>query len=214
MTDQDPSTNPIPGETPSHRVVLASGSKVRASMLRAAGVPVEIRAAGVDEAAVRDSMKAEGASTADTATALAELKALHVSRAFPGAFVIGADQMLDCGGVWFEKAPDRDHARAQLQALRGRDHTLVSSAIVVRDGARIWHHSDKTRMTVRPFSDAFLDQYLDAAGGDILDSVGCYHLEGLGAQLFSRVEGDFFTVLGLPLLPLLDFLRQHGILAR
>ena len=211
----DPSTPQtiIPGDNPDLRVVLASGSKVRASMLRSAGVAIQTRTAGVDEAAVRDSMKAEGASTAHTATALAELKALHVSRAVPGAFVIGADQMLDCGGVWFEKAPDRDHARAQLQALRGRDHTLVSSAVVVRDGARIWHHVDQTRMTVLPFSDAFLDRYLDAAGEDILDSVGCYP-EGLGAQLFSRVEGDFFTVLGLPLLPLLDFLRGHGILAR
>ena len=194
-------------------VVLASGSRTRAEMLERAGVRVTLAPAAVDEEEIKLAARAEGAPVEDVAEALAELKAQRVTRRHPGALVIGADQMLECEGRWFDKPTDRAAARAQLQELRGRTHRLVSCAVVVRDGERLWHHVDRARLTMRPFSDAFLDSYLDGAGGDVLHSVGAYHLEGLGAQLFHRVDGDFFTILGLPLLPLLGFLRVHGVIA-
>ncbi len=212
---QAPPEAPLPGPAAETApVILASGSRFRAQMLRAAGVPFTVVVAGVDEAAVRESLGAEGASTEDVATALSELKAMAVSRRHPDALVIGSDQMLDCNGVWFEKPADRDHARATLQALAGRDHRLVTSVVVARAGSRIWHASQSVRMRMRPLSETFIESYLDAVGEDVRSSVGAYQLEGLGAQLFTAVEGDYFTVLGLPLLPLLDFLRVHGVLAR
>ncbi|KAA0682866.1 nucleoside triphosphate pyrophosphatase [Roseomonas genomospecies 6] len=199
------------GGTPA--VVLASGSRTRAEMLERAGVRVTLAPAAVDEEEIKLAARAEGAPVEDVAEALAELKAQRVTRKHPGALVIGADQMLECEGRWFDKPADRAAARAQLQELRGRTHRLVSCAVVIRDGERLWHHVDRARLTMRPFSDAFLDSYLAASGDDVLQSVGAYHLEGLGAQLFHRVEGDFFTILGLPLLPLLGFLRVHGVIA-
>lgn len=194
-------------------VVLASGSRTRAEMLERAGVRVTLAPAAVDEEEIKLAARAEGAPVEDVAEALAEMKAQRVTRKHPGALVIGADQMLDCEGRWFDKPRDRTAARAQLQELRGRTHRLVSCAVVIRDGERLWHHVDRARLTMRPFSDAFLDSYLNAAGDEVLQSVGAYHLEGLGAQLFHRVDGDFFTILGLPLLPLLGFLRVHGVIA-
>ena len=194
-------------------LVLASASASRSAMLRQAGLVITQDEAGVDEDLVKHSLRAEGADAAHVALTLADLKAQQVSRRHPDAFVVGADQMLECNGVWFDKPPDLDHARGHLQALRGKTHTLITAAVVVRAGARIWQHVDRAALTMRPFSDRFIDNYLDAAGGDMCSTVGAYRLEGLGAQLFSRVEGDFFTILGLPLLPLLDFLRGHGIVA-
>lgn len=194
-------------------VVLASGSRTRAEMLERAGVRVTLAPAAVDEEEIKLAARAEGTPVEDVAEALAELKAQRVTRKHPGALVIGADQMLECEGRWFDKPADRDAARAQLQDLRGKTHRLVSCAVVIRDGERLWHHVDRARLTMRPFSDAFVDSYLNAAGDDVLGSVGAYHLEGLGAQLFHRVDGDFFTILGLPLLPLLGFLRVHGVIA-
>ncbi|WP_353858300.1 nucleoside triphosphate pyrophosphatase [Azospirillum formosense] len=194
-------------------VVLASGSRTRAEMLERAGVRVTLAPAAVDEEEIKLAARAEGAPVEDVAEALAELKAQRVTRKHPGALVIGADQMLECEGRWFDKPADRDAARAQLQDLRGKTHRLVSCAVVIRDGERLWHHVDRARLSMRPFSDAFLESYLNAAGDDVLGSVGAYHLEGLGAQLFHRVDGDFFTILGLPLLPLLGFLRVHGVIA-
>ncbi|TWA68575.1 septum formation protein [Azospirillum baldaniorum] len=194
-------------------VVLASGSRTRAEMLERAAVRVTLAPAAVDEEEIKLAARAEGAPVEDVAEALAELKAQRVTRKHPGALVIGADQMLECEGRWFDKPADRDAARAQLQDLRGKTHRLVSCAVVIRDGERLWHHVDRAHLTMRPFSDAFLDSYLNAAGDDVLGSVGAYHLEGLGAQLFHRVDGDFFTILGLPLLPLLGFLRVHGVIA-
>lgn len=194
-------------------VVLASGSRTRAEMLERAGVRVTLAPAAVDEEEIKLAARAEGAPVEDVAEALAELKAQRVTRKHPGALVIGADQMLECEGRWFDKPADRAAARTQLQDLRGRTHRLVSCAVVIRDGERLWHHVDRARLTMRPFSDAFLESYLNAAGDDVLGSVGAYHLEGLGAQLFHRVDGDFFTILGLPLLPLLGFLRVHGVIA-
>lgn len=195
-------------------IVLASGSRFRAEMLRAAGVEIEIRTAGVDEGSVRDSLGAEGADTEEVAIALAELKALSVSRKRPEAFVIGADQMLECNGVWFEKPVDRDHAAATLQALSGRTHKLISAAVVAKGGSRIWHSTQSVTMKMRPLTPDYIQAYLDAAGPEVQNSVGAYQLEGLGAQLFHAVEGDYFSVLGLPLLPLLEFIRTHGLLMR
>lgn len=202
-------------------LVLASGSATRAKMLRDAGVAVEIVTPRVDEDEIKASYRAEGAGAEDTAIALAEMKALTVSRkimgdnppANSGRYVLGADQMLDCSGIWFDKPADIAAARAQLAALQGRRHHLISAAVLVKDGVRLWHHVDRAELVMREVSDAYLDYYLGAVGTEVLSSVGAYHLEGLGAQLFSRVRGDFFTVLGLPLLPVLAILRQHGMLA-
>jgi septum formation protein len=197
-----------------HPLILASGSATRARLLREAGVTIEIVTPAVDEDEVKLSYKAAGASVEDTALALAELKAASVARRLPaegGVFVLGADQMLDCGGHWFDKPLDRAGARAQLLALRGHKHHLVSAAILFLNGQRIWHQIDRAELTMRDFSDLFLEQYLDNAGDAVFGSVGGYHLEGLGAQLFSRVRGDFFTILGLPLLPVLAILREHGM---
>jgi septum formation protein len=164
----------------------------------------------VDEEEMKLSFQGEGADPAACAVALAEAKADRVSRRHPGALVIGADQMLDCEGVWFDKPAGRPQARAQLVALRGRTHVLTSAACVCRDGQRLWHTVQQARLTMRSFSDEFLDEYLSAVGDDVTGSVGAYRLEGLGVHLFARVEGDWFTILGLPLLPLLDFLRGQG----
>lgn len=193
-------------------VILASASASRRAMLTQAGVPCEALASRVDESTVKESLRAEGATAADVAEVLAELKAMQLSRRHPGALVIGADQMLECQGAWFDKAPTVEAARETLCALRGKAHHLISCAVVVRDGQRLWHHSDKARLTMRPFSDHFLDQYLAALGERACETVGVYHLEGLGAQLFSQISGDFFTILGLPLVPLMGFLRAHGVL--
>lgn len=193
-------------------VVLASASRTRAVMLEQAGVPVICHPAAVDEDEVKRSFRAEGFPVEAAAEALAELKAKRVTGRHPGALVIGADQMLECEGEWFDKPADGAAARGQLLRLRGRTHRLVSCAVVMRDGERLWHQVQSARLTVRPFTEAFLDHYLDQVGDRVLGSVGAYQLEGLGAQLFSRVEGDYFTILGLPLLPLLGFLRAHGVL--
>ena len=169
--------------------------------------------APIDEDSVKASLRAEGVEPAGVAEALAELKAQRVSAHWPGALVVGADQILECNGQWFDKPVDRDHAAAHLRALSGRGHRLISAACVVRDGARIWHYRDEARLTMRPLSGEFISSYLDALGNQALTSVGAYQLEGLGAQLFERVEGDYFTILGLPLLPLLAFLREHKAVA-
>lgn len=192
-------------------LVLASGSRTRAAMLEQAGVGAILDKPLVDEDEVKAAGRAEGVPADAVAEALAELKAQRITRRHPGALVVGADQMLECEGRWFDKPADRAAARAQLLDLRGKTHRLVSCAVVVRDGERIWHKVDSARLTMRNFSEHFLDDYLDRVGEEVLHSVGAYQLEGLGAQLFQRVEGDFFTILGLPLLPLLGFLRVHGV---
>jgi septum formation protein len=196
----------------SHSVILASASKSRANLLRAAGVNVEIVPAHADEEAVKNALKAEGATAAQCAETLAELKAVQVSQRHDNALVIGADQMLECEGAWFDKPADMAGARNHLVALRGKTHVLPTAVAVALNGARIWHHVATPRLTVRPYSDAFIDGYLKSAGTAVLSSVGAYQLEGLGAQLFSKIEGDFFTILGLPLLPLMAFLREHEVL--
>lgn len=192
-------------------LILASTSQTRRTVLSAAGVVFAAEAPGVDEDAVKDSLKAEGAAPSAVAETLAELKARKVSLRHPDAFVIGADQVLDCDGTLFGKPADVAAARRQLQALRGRSHRLTASVVVARGDARLWHRTETATLHMRPFTDAFLDGYLARVGEAACRSVGAYQLEGLGAQLFARIEGDYFAILGLPLLPLLDFLRGHKL---
>ena len=193
-------------------LVLASASPARAEMLRNTGVAIEVAPARIDEAAVRDSLAAEGAPPRDIADKLAELKALRAAQRHPGRLVLGADQVLVADGRLHAKPASRDEARDQLRALRGRAHQLLSAAVIVDTGTPVWRHVGTARLTMRPFSDAFLEDYLDRLGDLAFASVGCYQLEGLGAQLFARVEGDYFTVLGLPLLETLGYLRVREVL--
>jgi septum formation protein len=196
------------------RLILASGSVTRREMLRQAGLAIEVMVAPVDEAEVKASARAEGIDAAETAIMLAEIKAQRLSRRYPDAVVIGADQMLVCDGVWFDKPADRPAARTQLLALRGRDHILPTAVVCFKGGSPIWHHVETPRLWLRAFSDAALDDYLAAEGEAVLTSVGGYRVEGPAIQLFDRIEGDWFSILGLPLLPLLGFLRQNGALDR
>ena len=183
-------------------------------MLEGAGLRFETRVAGVDEDAIKQAAQAEGISADEAALILADAKAERVARAAPDALVIGADQLLVCEGAWFDKPPDMAAARAHLQRLRARRHELVTALVCHRGGQRIWQHVAKPRLKMRDFSDSFLEAYLAAEGDALLSSVGAYRLEGHGAQLFEKIEGDQPAILGLPLLPLLAFLRQHGVLLR
>lgn len=194
------------------RLILASSSESRARLLRAAGLHFEALPARVDEAAIKGAAQAEAIPPADAAILLAEAKAERIARRDPEALVIGGDQLLVCEGRWFDKPGDLVVARAQLTALRGRRHELVNGTVCWRGGQRVWQDVTVARMTMRAFSDAFLDAYLDAEGEAVTQSVGGYRLEGLGVHLFARIEGEHSSILGLPLLPLLGFLRQHGVL--
>jgi septum formation protein len=190
-------------------VILASKSAARRAVLDGAGIAYEATVAGVDEEAVKGSLLAEGHGPREIADALAELKAMRVSRARPG-FVIGSDQTLDLDGTLYDKAPDIDAARERLKLLRGRTHRLHSAVVVAKDGGPIWREVVTASLTMRDFSDAFLEDYLATEGEHVLGSVGCYRLEGPGSQLFSKIEGDYFAILGLPLMGLMDLLRRHG----
>lgn len=181
-------------------------------MLANAGVPFMIAPASVDENSIKASMRAAGANVADVAEMLAATKAQQVSRNHEGKLVVGADQMLACDSDWFDKPASLADGRDQLMRLRGRTHELISAVCVVRDGVVIWHHIERAAVTMRPFSEDFIDEYINKMDETILATVGGYELEGLGAQLFSRIDGDYFTILGMPLLPLLDFLRGHGVI--
>jgi len=195
----------------SRPLVLASKSDVRAKVLAAAGLRLEIRPAHIDERAVEAEAAAEDAVAA--ARVLARAKAMNVATAVPGRVVLGADQTLALGAQRFSKPANRTAAREQLQNLRGKTHTLHSALALVRDNEVLFEHADTARLSMRAFSDRFLDDYLGLAGDAALRSVGGYQIEGAGIHLFERIEGDYFTILGLPLMPLLDFLRQEGFVA-
>jgi septum formation protein len=194
-------------------IVLASKSAARRAVLDGAGVPYEAVDSRYDEDTAKASLLAEGATPKDVAEALAEAKALKISRGRPG-LIIGADQTLDLDGQLYDKADSVEAARARLMTLRGKAHRLHSAVVVAKDGAPIWREVVTATLTMRPFSDAFLDEYLASEGDAALGSVGCYRLEGPGAQLFSRIDGDYFAILGLPLLGLLSLLREHGELPK
>jgi septum formation protein len=181
--------------------------------LNNAGIPVIVNPASIDESAVKKDMRRQGLPVESVAIELAARKAHAVAAAHPGALVIGADQILEAAGAWLDKPGDRAAAERQLTSLAGRTHRLVSGAAIVQDGHEIWRHADTVTMHMRALSPAFISSYLDRVGDAATTSVGAYQIENLGAQLFNRIDGDFFTVLGLPLLPLLAFLRQRGIIA-
>ena len=196
------------------RLILASGSSTRAGLLRAAGIEFETLPARVDEEAMKTSLLAEGAKPRAIADALAELKALRVSGKRPDALVLGADQILEIDGELVSKSEDLEAAAALLKRLRGKTHALITAAVLARGGVPIWRHVVRINLTMRDFSDAFVTDYLAREGEAILGSVGCYHLEGLGLQLFAAIDGDYFAILGLPMLPLLTALRDQGMLAK
>jgi len=192
------------------RFILASGSEIRARLLRNAAVAVEVIKPRVDEDSVKAALLAEQASPRDIADALAEMKARKVSDKHPSALVLGCDQVLDHGGAILSKPASRDEALVQLQALRGQRHQLLSAAVICEDGRPVWRHVGVVRMLMRDASDAYLHGYLDRNWPGVGDSVGAYKLEEEGVRLFSRVEGDYFTVLGLPLLEILAYLTLRG----
>lgn len=198
-------------QAPAPPLILASQSTARAALLTAAGLRFEVQPARVNEAAAKQACRAEGADAGETALTLAGLKARRIRDA--EALVIGADQILVCGETWFDKPADLDGARTQLQALRGQTHRLVTAVVCLRGGREVWRHVTEPRLRMRGFSDAFLEEYLAAEGDAILACVGAYRLEGLGVHLFDDVQGEHSAILGLPLLPLLGFLRQHGVVA-
>lgn len=195
------------------RLVLASKSAARAAMLAAAGLDVVLDPAAVDERALDEGWTAAGRDPAAIARLLAEAKALDVSRRRPGDLVIGADQTLALGSRRFSKPDSLEAATAQLQVLAGKTHHLHSGVALARSGAVLFSTVASAAMTMRPLSDAFLVAYLAAIGPAVMRSVGCYQYEGRGIQLFERIEGDFHTILGMPLLPLLAALRAEGVLA-
>lgn len=199
-------------QRPAPALILASSSTARAALLREAGLRFDVEPAAVDEAEARSAAAAEGASAGEAAMWLAEMKARRVSGRHPDAVVIGADQILVCEQVWFEKPVDLAAARQHLLALRGRTHVLATAVLCFVAGQRVWQHLAQPRLGMRMFSEGFVDVYLAAEGDRVLSSVGAYRLEGLGVHLFERIEGEHSAILGLPLLPLLGFLRQHGVL--
>ncbi len=192
------------------RIILASASTARAGLLRSAGVDFTIEPAAIDESRLKHDARRRGDSAIDCASALAAEKARLVSRRNPEALVIGADQILAVGEEWFDKPADLAEACAQLRALRGRTHWLETAAVVVWGEVTLWHATCAPEMCMRRFSDAFLEAYVAAEREALLGSVGAYRLEGRGVQLFSRITGDHFAVLGLPLVELLGFLRGRG----
>lgn len=192
------------------RLILASASAIRAQLLRGAGLVVEVSPALVDEVAVRAALAAEGAPPRDLADTLAELKAQKISRRHPEALVLGADQVLDFGGTALSKPETPADAIAQLTALSGQTHRLLSALVVCRGGAPLWRHVGQVRLTMHPLPAAEIERYVAAHWDSVRHAVGCYKLEEHGARFFSAIEGDYFTVLGLPLIEFLTWLRARG----
>lgn len=192
-------------------VILASGSASRRALLAGAGVAATPIKPNVDEDAAKAGMRAEGLSVRDQAMQLAELKAVKVSRSTPG-LVIGGDQMLNLDGEAFDKPADMDAARSHLEKLSGKAHRLETAIVVAENGIPVWRHLARPKLTVRTLTEDFIDEYLSVCGDKLLSTVGAYQLEDRGSQIFTQIEGDYFSILGLPLLPLLDYLRVRGIL--
>ncbi len=190
------------------RIILASASKSRRDLLIGAGLEIEVQVSHVDE----NIIKAQELSVEQTALDLSKAKATAVSRQYPDAYVIGADQMMDCEGVRFDKPVSLAQAREHLVSLRGKIHHLISAVSIVKGGECLWSHTQIAELEMREFSHAFLDEYLKEVGEDVLTTVGGYRLESIGVQLFNRIEGDYFTILGLPLLAVLDFLRSKDMI--
>ena len=199
-------------QRPEPRLILASASVSRRSVLEAAGVTFAVQPAPIDEAAPRQAARMRGDSADTAALALAGLKARHVALSEPDALVIGADQILVCRDRWFDKPADVAAAAEQLRALRGRRHTLATAVVCRQGDWELWHHVARPGLVMRAFSDAFLAAYLAAEGSAVTTTVGAYRLEGRGIHLFERIEGEHSAILGLPLLELLGFLRRHGVL--
>ncbi|KZM51203.1 Maf-like protein [Labrenzia sp. OB1] len=191
-------------------LVLASGSSIRAELLKNAGLVIEVDPADVDERAVEAPLLEAGFPPEDLAAILAEAKANDVSSRRHGDLVIGADQILAFEGERRTKPDDMEAARRQLLAFSGKTHELLSAVVISRNGEAIWSHVSTSRLTMRDLTPEFVGRYLAAAGDDVLSSVGAYQLEGIGVQLFEKIDGDYFTILGLPMLPLLDHLRTLG----
>lgn len=193
-------------------IILASGSASRRSLLAGAGIIAQSIKPNVDEDTAKIAMRGYGMSVRDQAMQLAEMKAVKVSRSQPG-FVIGGDQMLNLEGEAFDKPADLDAAVSHLRKLSGKSHTLETAIVIAENGEPIWRHLARPKLTVRILSDRFIETYIDTCGDALLSTVGAYQLEGMGAQIFSKIEGDYFSILGLPLLPLLDYFRVRGLLA-
>ncbi len=196
----------------SHRIILASGSAIRRQILTDAGLDFDVIVKPVDETAIKTAMLAEGSRIRDIADALAEAKSRRVSQSEPG-LVIGADQIMEMDGKLFDKPPTIEAARERLLDMRGKTHRLIGAVVICENGQPIWRHMSKTILSVRDFSDQFLEDYIEAEGELLTKSVGAYRFEGRGAQLFSKVDGDFFSILGLSLLPVLEYLRERGAIS-
>lgn len=194
-------------------IVLASGSASRRSLLAGAGVQAQSIKPNVDEESAKIGMRADGLSVTNQAMQLAEMKAVKVSSQVEG-LIIGGDQMLNLDGEAFDKPVNLDGAERHLKKLSGKTHTLETAIVVAENGVPIWRHLERPKLTVRTLSDAFIKSYIKSCGPPLLTTVGAYQLEGMGAQIFSKIEGDYFSILGLPLLPLLDYLRVRGVLEK
>lgn len=193
------------------KLILASKSEIRRTLLENARLEFHVENASVDEDAIKQSLEEDKATPEQVAETLAEFKAQKISQKYPEHLIIGCDQVLAINNIIFSKAKTQENAFAQLVALRGKTHTLPTAVVVVKGGQRLWHHISSPELTMRFFDDDFIHQYLEKVGNNVLKSVGCYQLENHGIHLFHEIKGDYFSILGLPLLPLLGFLREHGI---
>ncbi|MDQ2065182.1 Maf family nucleotide pyrophosphatase [Xinfangfangia sp. CPCC 101601] len=194
-------------------IILASASEIRQTLLKAAQIPFEIRPARVDEESIRAALEAEGASARDLADTLAEMKARKIAEKDPSALVLGCDQVLELDGKVFSKPESPEHAADQLRALSNQTHRLLSALVIYDKGQPVWRHVGTARLTMRPLSEAYLQDYVARNWDSIRHAVGCYKLEEEGVRLFSAIEGDHFTILGLPMLPLLSYLQTRGFIA-
>lgn len=195
-------------------LILASGSPFRRQLMEAAGLAFEIEPARIDERAVEAPLVEAGATPDEVAASLASAKARDVAAKWPGKFIVGSDQVMSMDGDIFHKCRSVEDARRQLRTMRGRTHKLSSAVSIFHEGAEVWRHVATASMTFRDFSDTFLEHYMDRAGTNVLLTVGAYSFEGLGLQLFERVAGDYFTIIGLPMLPLLAALRDLNVIER